>query len=105
MRRGSETVIRLRPERPGRFGDPTGEPSRKAITGCEMLPRSSTEASGNANTVTVGMTLVAPPGTDLKATDRIEHKGLEYTVEGDVARYRKGGREVAVTAALERVTG
>lgn len=103
--RGAETIVRQRPKRPGRFGDEDGPPDLQSIPGCFMIPRGSSETNVRETTVVTGMLLIAPPGADIKATDRIVYLDLTYQVEGDVGRYRKGGREVAVQAALKRVTG
>jgi len=103
--RGAETVTRVRAGRPDEFGDNPSTPDDLEITGCEMIPRGSSENDDRESTVITGMTLVAPAGADIKSTDKIEHLGISYEVEGDVARYRKRGREVQVIAALKRVTG
>lgn len=103
--KGTETVIRLRATgAPGRHGAaaPAG---RVAISFCHVIPRTSSEDSDDANTVIVGLTLVAPGGTDLKASDRIEYKGLTYEIEGEPGDYMKRGRSKAVIAGLRRVTG
>lgn len=102
---GWETVVRRRPKRPGRFGDDSGTPDDKTITGCFMIPRTSRELTDREDTVVAGMTLAAPPGADIQSTDRIIHLGLTYDIDGEVGRYRKNGREVQVMAALKRVTG
>lgn len=103
--RGVETVTRLRPSgAAGRHGAP-GPRVRFDISGCHMIPRTSSEDTDRQNTVIVGYTLVAPGGTDLQPSDQIEWRGDTYEVVGLPAAYEKGGRAKAVIAALRRVTG
>lgn len=100
--KGNESVIRLRSNgTPGRFGVEAA-PVETVIQQCHVIPRSSTE---DDNTVIVGLTLVAPGGTDLLATDRVRWEGKTYEIEGQPGDYRKRGRSRAVIAALRRVTG
>lgn len=77
------------------------------IEHCHFLPRTSSEQTDGRDTVVIGLTLIAPGGTDLKATDRVMRQldGTEWTIEGEPGDYRKRGRSRAVIAALKRVTG
>ena len=106
--RGTEVATRLRPTgAAGRHGERAADVELR-IEHCHFLPRTSSEsADPAANTVVVGMTLVAPGGTDLLATDRVRREldGKVYEIEGEPGDYRKGGRSKAVIAALVRVEG
>ncbi len=103
---GVETVNRWRATGiPGRHG---AEPPKTAtpITGCAILPRSSTELVDGQNTVIVGSTLFAPGGTDISASDEIEWPpGRFHEVEGEPGDYRKRGQSKAIVVALKRVRG
>lgn len=103
---GIETVTRLRaPAAAGRFGA-TGTPLEQDIPDCTIIPRTSSEDTQDGDTVIIGLTLVAPPLTDLVATDHVRVRGLVYEIEGDPGDYRtKRGKAKAVIAALRRVTG
>lgn len=102
---GRETVVRLREQGPrGRHGARARE-DELVIERCHVIPRTSSEDTDRQNTVIVGMTLVAPGGTDLLATDRVQHGNDVYEIEGMPGDYKKNGRSVAVIAALARVEG
>jgi hypothetical protein len=104
---GTEVAVRLRPT--GAVGRHGARPSETPFTieHCHFLPRTSSEHTNLADTVVIGLTLVAPGGTDLAATDRIRRSldGTEWEIEGQPGDYRKRGRSQAVIAALKRVTG
>jgi hypothetical protein len=105
--KGTETAVRLRASGvAGRHGVQAAE-AAVAIEHCHFLPRTSSEATDRADTVVIGLTLVAPGGTDLKATDRIR-RALDDTVweiDGEPGDYRKRGRSQVVIAALRRAVG
>lgn len=103
---GVETVTRLRrSQAPARFGQ-LGPEVETEIRNCTLIPRTSSEDTDRADTVVVGLTLIAPPLTDLVATDRIRARGELYQIEGMPGDYRtKRGRAKAVMAALVKVTG
>lgn len=104
--KGTEIATRLRGGVVGRFGARTA-PDETAIPACHFIPRTSSEQTDGQDTVIIGLTLIAPGGTDLLATDEIRREldGTVWKVVGAPGDYRKGGRSRAVIAALERVMG
>lgn len=105
--RGYETVTVERATGPApRHGEPPAAVTTMQVSGCTVLPRTSSEdIDPRANTVIVGLTLIAPGGTDLRATDVVVWQGERYEVEGEPGDYRKRGASKAVVAALRRVMG
>lgn len=105
---GREIAVRLRAApSTGRHGA-RGVEVETEIPRCHFLPRTSSERPDDRqSTVVIGLTLVAPGGTDLVASDRVRRPldGTVWAVEGQPGDYRKGGRSKAVVAALRRVTG
>lgn len=85
------TVTRLRTgASPGR--DPYGAPIPGAVTehdirGCVVVPRQESPQVGGSDqqardTVVTGLTVYAPPGTDIATTDRVRIRGRLYEVTG-----------------------
>lgn len=103
---GVETVERLRETgTPGRHGA-RGSEEATPIHNTTLIPRTSSEDVDGRDTVVIGYTLVCPPGTDLKATDRIRARGERWSIDGMPGDYRtKRGKAKAVMAALTRVEG
>lgn len=106
MSTGVETVVRLRPSGPaGRHGARAAE-GESNIRNCTLIPLVSDEQGGDVATTTTAYTLVMPPGSDLKATDRVRARGLVWDVEGEPGDYRsKRGKRKAAIAVIRRVTG
>lgn len=53
------------------------------ITGCSVQPAgTSLSQDGRVLGVTDGLTAYLPPGSDVKAGDRIEYQGETYTING-----------------------
>lgn len=110
-----DTVTILRPGAPSRdvYGnDVPGPPTEIPVPGCGIAPRDGTGAGSNEivdarDTVITGLTLYAPYGTDIRATDRIRVGGDLYEVEGLPGSFRSPftGSTGPVVAALELVTG
>lgn len=80
-------------------------PSQLTITGCVLAPRTATEdTTAGRQGVIIGWTLYAPADVDLVATDRIEHDGRLYEIDGHPANwvnpytYARRGLEVALRA-------
>lgn len=104
---GVEVATRLRETgTAGRHGA-RGAETETPIERCHFLPRTSSENTDQADTVIIGLTLIAPGGTDLKATDRVRREldGTLWEIDGQPGDYRKRGTSRAVIAALRRVTG
>jgi hypothetical protein len=112
-----EQVVRLRRgASPGR--DPRGQPipgplTETVVPGCVVTPRQSTPQVGGdeqqaRDTVIVGWTVYAPPGTDWRTTDQVRIRGqvCEITGEpGDWGRSVFTGTAGPVQFAADRVTG
>ena len=110
-----DTVTIVRPGPPTRdaYGnDVPGTPIEIPVSGCGVAPRDGTGAGANEltdarDTVFVGLTLHAPYGTDIRATDRVRVGGDLYDVVGLPGSFRSPftGSTGPVVASLELVTG
>lgn len=110
-----DTVTIVRPGPPTRdaYGnDVAGSPVEVTVSGCGIAPRGgtgtgSTEIVQGRDTVIVGLTLYAPAGTDIRATDRVRVAGVLYEVDGQAGAFRSPftGSTGPVVAALALVTG
>lgn len=93
----------LRP--PGRdpFGDPLpGSIVEFDVAGCLVAPGPSRELGLGANQTDSDATVYAPPGVDIRATDRIRvAAGTEYAVVGEPQDWGSSG----VVVVLRSVTG
>jgi hypothetical protein len=100
---GSETIYLVTPAAAGRHGEPSGEPTRRKVEGCALYPRGSTETDGRTSTVITGMTLLAPPGTEVHPKEHVEWRGDAYDVEGRPGPWvHLAGDDAGVQIALER---
>ncbi len=65
------------------------------------------DASQRVAGVTADLTIYAPTGTDIAATDRVSVRGVDYEVVGPVEDWRSpySADRPGVTVALRRVTG
>jgi hypothetical protein len=106
---------------PGR--DPRGQPlpgpdESFDVPGCVVTPRESAPQVGGdqqqgRDTVIVGITVYAPPGTDIRTTDRIRvtasrYQGVTFEVTGepgDWGRHVMTGTRGPVQFAADRVKG
>ena len=109
--RYAETVVRIRPAKVAdRYSGETtrldyANATRADIANVVVAPRSSAEPSGSGRVITT-LGLAFPAGTDIAATDRVEVRGTEYAIDGDVVDFVHpitGSRPGAV-ATLRRVT-
>lgn len=79
------TIVRMGPS-PGRDerGQPIPGPVEEIpVPGCVVTPRSQTPPVGGPkqqgrDTVIVGITVYAPPGTGIRTTDRVKVEGRRY---------------------------
>lgn len=101
---------RLTIERPAgtnRYGDPLPA-TEHTIDDCVLAPAGSSETTDRQNQVTARTTAYAPPGADVRATDRVRlPDGTRWQVDGEPQRYRSPfatGSGLCVIN-LERVTG
>jgi hypothetical protein len=105
------TVTRLRSGEPSYddYGNEVPGPvTETALDGCAWSPRAGTEQLQGQDTVIVGLTLYAPPATDLLATDRVRlPDGTMWAVDGMPGSWWSpyDGAEKGVTAALTRWEG
>lgn len=107
------TIIRPGPATQDSYGnDAPGPPTETPIPGCGVAPRDSTGSAANEitdarDTVISGLTLYAPYGTDVRATDKIRVGGVLYEVVGLPGSFRSPftGSTGPVVVALELVTG
>jgi hypothetical protein len=104
-----ESVTRLRPAGTDAYGDPIAEaPGELDIAGCALAPRSSSDVTDQGRQgVIAGMTLFAPAGADIEATDQIVARGATWTIEGEVGDWRNPhtGAQPGLEVALKRVAG
>lgn len=110
-----DTVTILRPGPPTRdeYGnDVPGTPSEISVPGCAVAPRDGSGAGSNEDTdardtVITGLTLYAPYGTGIRATDQIRVGGDVYEVDGQPGSFRSPftGSTGPVVVALRLVTG
>lgn len=111
---GDDVTI-VRPGTPTRdvYGnDVPGPPTDIPLTGCGLAPADSTGAGANEivdarDTVISGLTLFAPFGTDIRATDQVRVAGALYDVYGQPGKFRSPftGSTGPVVVSLSLVTG
>lgn len=84
-------------------------PTETVVAGCAFAPRTTDEDRGNYRQgVIVGLTMYAPPGTNVTATDRIRRAdGTVFEVEGQPGEWANPftGTDFGVQVALRRVQG
>lgn len=84
--RGSETVTVLRGPRPDRLNPNPPVTAEFDVDECIVIPRASQE-SGQGWIQVAGYTIVAPPGSDIKADDRVRVRGDVHSVIGKPGEY------------------
>lgn len=104
---GTEQVIIHRPLAIlNRFGETTGWEPNRSVRRCIIVPRTSDERNDRQVTTIVGLTVFAPPGTDVKSTDQVTARGARWQVDGEPGDYRSaGGVRKTVAINLRRVEG
>lgn len=88
------------------------------VPGCVVTPRQESPAVGGSqqqgrDTVVVGVTVYAPPGTDVRTTDKIRvsaprYAGVTFEVTGEPGDWGRNpftGTRGPVQFAADRVTG
>lgn len=105
-----DTVIRLRPStrivRGSEIQD-WANPDALEISGCSVQP-SSTNLSqdGRIQGISEGYTCYLPPGSDVRAGDRIRFGGNDYTINGEPENWKSPtGRVSSMQLHLERWRG
>lgn len=83
------------------------DPARFDIAGAVVAPRESSEDNQFRTAVVVGLTVYLPTGTALLPSDRLEVRGQEYDVVGEVGDFRNpyDSSIDGLQVALERITG
>lgn len=104
------TVTRLRAgtiDRRGSTEQDWSHPSELDIPGCSVQPAStSLSQDGRVLAISEGETLYMPPGSDVKAGDRIRWDGNVYTITGKPRAWTSPTGLVSnLQAPLERWTG
>lgn len=82
--RQSITILRAPTTRDTHGNDRRDWPNavETVVTGCEVQPMGSQENLVNQDQVLIAWQVVAPLGTDVKATDRVRYNGTVYEVFG-----------------------
>jgi hypothetical protein len=94
MGQHAETITILRDPPRDNFGDPgAGDPPEHTETGV-LAPLSSTEDTGEQDTVTSGWTLYSPGPVDILPTDRARIHGDLHQVDGQPRPWNGAGAEV-----------
>lgn len=104
------TVTILRPGAPARDAHGNQIPGPDVPTqvdGCAVWPRGSTENTNSRDQVFVGLAVLMPYGTDVRATDRVKVGDLIYEIDGEPGVHASPltGSRMGVEVALARVTG
>lgn len=107
---GAETVSVIRPtESTDRYGNTarTYSTADHTITGCAAEPTSTSEVNDGRTSVTDGINLYMPAGSDLLPSDRVTLRGATYEVQGEPAVWSNPlTPDVAgIVATLRRVAG
>lgn len=106
----NETVTRLRPtvivQRGSEIPD-WSDPDRLQIPGCSMQPAgTSLTQDGRVQGTSDGYTGYLPPGSDVRAGDRIQFGGATYAVIGEPRAWQSPtGRVSSLQVQLERWYG
>lgn len=85
---GSDTVTVLRGQSRDNWGNLAGSDAGTDVTGCSVQPASASESTDRGELLVTNVTLYAPPGTDILATDRVRWLGTVYAVNGTPAVWR-----------------
>lgn len=81
-------------------------PAVHVLTGCSLQPQAGAEVLGGREAIATKWLLFAPPGADLKDSDRIRYAGDVYSIVGSVQRYSSpSGRLDYTSAVLEHWKG
>lgn len=105
-----ESIVILRAATGGTddYGNPVvgwDSATERTVHGCALAPRAEPESGGyDSPAVLIGFQLYAPPGTDIRPTDRIRARGEVFEVDGIAAEWNNPftGTEFGVEVALRR---
>ena len=94
------------PDREDRTGDPIpGTGGEESVAGCFWQPRSTSEALGGRDTVTIDAWCAAPPTASVTATDKIRFEGVTYAINGRPALHHTPHGPHHYEIELTRVEG
>jgi len=79
-------------------------PSRTEVTGCRLQPERAADYVLDREAVTTRWRLFAPASIDLRSTDRVEHNGVVYEVDGSPERWPSPTKRLAHVEVLLRRT-
>ena len=102
------TIVRAPVGATDDYGNPVDDwegASQTVVTECALAPRSEPESGGPDNpAVLIGFQLYAPPGTDIRPTDRVLARGEVFEVDGISAQWANPftGTDFGVEVALRR---
>lgn len=101
------TIHRRTAATTGRDGAQTFTTTPIVVPGCAVWPRVSSETVQGQDLVTTGITIFAPAGTVVLATDTVTVDDLTYNVVGDPGAYASPltGTRSGVEIQLVRTTG
>lgn len=102
------TLIRREVLGVDQYGNDVRGPVATVVPGAVTWPRTSAEETDARNTVIVGMTVLLPPGVDVKPTDTFLIDGVAYEVTGqpfDWSHNPWTQSRAGVQVELERVSG
>lgn len=95
----TETITRERAKFVERRGalvpDWEGEVETVEISGCSVQPASTVRAFRRSANVESGMTLFAPPESDIQDSDRITYQGKQYLIDGEPQVWLSPSRAVS----------
>lgn len=84
-------------------------PTETVISGCAFAPRTTEEDRGNyRQAVIVGLTMYAPPGSDITAADRVRRANDDvFEIEGMPGEWVSPftGWQAGIEVALRKVEG
>lgn len=107
----NQTVFVVRPaltERRGTLVPDWERASRRELHGCSLQPAATATGTGEARVNAVGSSAVlyAPPGSDIRAGDRVECEGTAWSVDGQpFERTSPTGRASHVRVLLSEWNG
>ncbi len=95
------------------YGDPIpGQSATVQVPGCAVAPRMQLQASTESGErgrqgVIVGLTVYTPPGVDIRSSDKLTVRGVDYDVEGEPGVWVNAftGVPRGVEVALRRAVG
>lgn len=111
MNPGAEQITRLRAElvSGGRHGSQARDwanATSATITGCAVQPLMVAESPLDQAFIAQRLQVLAPPGVDLVATDRIVYAEVTYEVDGGAQHWRdQAGRPDHVELVIKRLAG